>query len=46
VCIDTRVYDEGGKLTAFDIDTNEIYQADQYGGVLGPVPLQTLSNGA
>lgn len=43
VCIDTRVYDNGGKLTALDIDANEVYQADQDGVVLGPVPLNSIS---
>ena len=46
VCIDTRVYDQGGKLTALDIHTDEVYQADQDGNVAGPVPLSSVSNEA
>ncbi|HEX6985349.1 MAG TPA: metallophosphoesterase [Planctomycetaceae bacterium] len=38
-CIDTRVFDEGGWLTALVLETDEIYQANQQGQVRGPFPL-------
>jgi serine/threonine protein phosphatase 1 len=44
VCIDTRVYDEGGTLTALDVGSDEIFQADQHGKTFGPVPLLSRCN--
>lgn len=38
-CIDTRVFDEGGWLTALDLGSNEILQANQQGALRGPFPL-------
>lgn len=38
-CIDTRVYDDGGWLTALDLGSNQILQANQKGAVRGPFPL-------
>lgn len=40
-CIDTRVYDEGGWLTALDLATDTYIQANQDGDVRGPLPLET-----
>ena len=39
VCIDTRVFDEGGWLTALDLGTDMITQANQAGAIRGPFPL-------
>ncbi|MEM1061057.1 MAG: metallophosphoesterase [Planctomycetota bacterium] len=39
VCIDTKAYDPGGRLTALDLAADLIFQSDQFGNVHGPVPL-------
>lgn len=38
-CIDTRVYDPEGWLTALDVEADTIYQTNQFGQVRGPFPL-------
>jgi len=41
VCLDTNAYG-GGALTALDVGTDTIYQADQGGGVRGEFPLDVF----
>ena len=42
LCIDTRVYDTGGWLTALDVNADIIHQANQNGDTRGPFPLATI----
>lgn len=42
LCLDTRVYDTGGWLTALDVDANVIHQANQDGDVRGPISLGSI----
>jgi serine/threonine protein phosphatase 1 len=41
-CIDTKVYDENGWLTALDVDADEVFQANQFGEVVGATALELL----
>jgi serine/threonine protein phosphatase 1 len=41
VCLDTNAYG-GGALSALEIGTDTVYQADQMGGVRGPFPLDAF----
>ena len=42
LCIDTRVYDRGGWLTALDVNADTIHQANQDGDTRGPIPLANI----
>ncbi len=45
VCIDTKVFDEDGWLTALDVAADEVVQANQFGEVRGPVSLNVFTSG-